>query len=82
MATKANHHFIPQFYLRGFAAGIGRKAKVFTFDSKSKCTFTTLVRNVGSRRHFFRVEAEGVDSNAVEDAMSEFELNSPFICPK
>lgn len=73
MATKANHHFIPQFYLRGFADGIGRKAKVFTFDSETKSTFTTLVRNVGSRRHFFRVEAEGVDPNAVEDAMSEIE---------
>ncbi len=73
MATKANHHFIPQFYMRGFADGVGRKAKVFTFDSKTKTTFTTLVRNVGSRRHFFRVEAEGLDPNAVEDAMSEIE---------
>lgn len=73
LATKANHHFIPQFYLRGFANGIGRKARVFTFDSESKRTFTTQVRNVGSRRHFFRVKAEGVDPNAVEDAMSEIE---------
>lgn len=73
MATKANHHFIPQFYLRGFADGIGRKAKVFTFDSEIRSTFTTLVRNVGSRRHFFRVEAEGVDPNAIEDAMSNVE---------
>lgn len=73
LATKANHHFIPQFYLRGFADGIGRKARVFTFDSGTKSSFTTLVRNVGSRRHFFRVEANGVDPNAVEDAMSEIE---------
>lgn len=73
METKANHHFVPQFYLRGFADGIGRKAKVFTFDSETKSSFTTLVRNVGSRRHFFRVEADGFDPNAVEDAMSEIE---------
>ncbi|GAB5433169.1 MAG: DUF4238 domain-containing protein [Epibacterium sp.] len=73
MATKANHHFIPQFYLRGFADGVGRKARVFTFDSDTKSIFKTLVRNVGSRRHFFRVEADGVDPNYVEDAMAEIE---------
>lgn len=73
MATKANHHFIPQFYLRGFADGIGRKAKVFTFDRETRSNFTTLVRNVGSRRHFFRVEIDGVDPNAIEDAMAEIE---------
>ena len=73
MATKANHHFIPQFYLRGFADGVGRKAKVFTFDSDTKTAFVTLVRNVGSRRHFFRIEADGVDPNALEDAMAEIE---------
>ncbi|ATG36683.1 hypothetical protein PhaeoP23_02573 [Phaeobacter piscinae] len=73
MATKANHHFIPQFYLRGFADGVGRKARVFTFDSETRTTFKTLVRNVGSRRHFFRVEADGVDPNYVEDAMAKIE---------
>ncbi|WP_420586539.1 DUF4238 domain-containing protein [Ruegeria sp.] len=73
MATKANHHFIPQFYLRGFSDGVGRKAKVFTFDSDTKTAFVTLVRNVGSRRHFFRIEADGVDPNAIEDAMAVIE---------
>lgn len=73
MATKANHHFVPQFYLRGFADGVGRKAKVFTFDSDTKSTFTTLVRNVGSKRHFNRVEVDGVDPNAVEDGIAEIE---------
>lgn len=73
MATKANHHFIPQYYLRGFADGVGRKAKVFTFDRDTKTAFVTLVRNVGSRRHFFRIEADGIDPNALEDAMAEIE---------
>ena len=73
MASKANHHFIPQFYLRGFADGVGRKARVFTVDNQNKSTFTTLVRNVGSKRHFNRVEIDGVDPNAVEDAMAEVE---------
>ncbi|NUB43861.1 DUF4238 domain-containing protein [Fertoebacter nigrum] len=73
MATKANHHYIPQFYLRGFSAGIGRQAQVFVFDSDTKKSFTTLVRNIGSRRHFNRVEAHGVGPNHIEDAMSKIE---------
>lgn len=73
MAVKANHHYVPQFYLRGFATGVGRKARVFTFDSDTREAFTTLVRNVGSKRHFNRVEAEGHDPNFLENALSEIE---------
>lgn len=73
MGSKANHHFIPQFYLRGFADGVGSQARLFTFDSETRKSFTTRVRNVGSRRYFNRVEAEGIDPDAIEDAMAEIE---------
>lgn len=73
MATKANHHYVPQFYLRGFAEGAGRQAKIFAFDAEQKNSFTTLVRNVGSKRHFFRIEVDGHDPNTLEDAMAEIE---------
>jgi len=73
MATKANHHFIPQLYLRGFANGTKRQAKVFVFDQNNKKSFTTLVRNVGSKRHFNRVIVEGMDPNALEDCYAEIE---------
>lgn len=76
MAEKANHHFIPQFYLRGFSPpGDRRKAQVFVFDKHTKKTFRTLVRNVGSRRHFFRINAEGFDPNHIEDGMAEIETD-------
>lgn len=73
MATKANHHYIPQFYLRGFSAGVGRQAQVFAFDKDTKKSFTTLVRNIGSKRHFNRVDAHGVGPDHIEDAMAEIE---------
>jgi len=74
MADKANHHFIPQFYLRNFGSGGDkRKAKVFCFDQSTYKAFETLVRNVGSRRHFFRIDVEGFDPNHVEDGMAEIE---------
>ncbi|CDZ67920.1 YbcA protein [Neorhizobium galegae bv. orientalis] len=74
MSDTTNHHFIPQFYLRNFSEGCDRrKAKVFTFDQSTLKSFATLVRNVGSRRNFFRIEAEGFDPNHVEDGMAAIE---------
>lgn len=74
MSETVNHHFIPQFYLRGFSdAGDKRKAQVFVFDQSTKKSFRTLVRNIGARRNFFRIEAEGFDPNHVEDGMAEIE---------
>ena len=74
MAEKANHHFIPQFYLRDFSGGgESRKAKVFCVDTETGKSFTTQVRNVGSRRHFFRVDLDGYDPNHIEDEMSKIE---------
>lgn len=46
---------------------------MFVFDKETKKSFTTLVRNIGSKRHFNRVEAHGVGSDHIEDAMAEIE---------
>lgn len=73
MASKINHHFIPQFYLRNFADGTGRQARLFTFDYESKRNFTTRVRNVGSKRYFNRVLLDGVDPDIIEDETAKFE---------
>ncbi len=74
MAEKVNHHFIPQFYLRNFSGSFDkRKAKVFCYDQSTQKTFETLVRNVGSRRHFFRIDIEGFDPNYIENGMADIE---------
>ena len=80
MAEKSNHHYVPQLYLRNFADGLSRKARVFTFDSSSNQAFKTSVRNVASKRHFNRVEIEGVDPNYLEDGLAEMESElAPFL---
>lgn len=74
MSDTVNHHFIPQFYLRGFSNAVDRrKAQVFVFDQSTRKTFTTLVRNIGARRNFFRIDVEGYDPNHVEDEMAKIE---------
>lgn len=80
VGAKSNHHYIPQFYLRAFADGYKRKAKVYAIDLEQKKSFKTLVRNVGSRRHFNRVEIDGVCPNFVEDVTAEIEaLIAPHV---
>jgi hypothetical protein len=75
MAEAHNHHFVPQGYLRGFADGIGRKARVFTVDLAEGKSFTTLVRNIAASRDFNKVEVEGLDPNAIEQAYGVVEGN-------
>lgn len=80
MAEKANHHYVPQLYLRKFADGVGRRARVFTYDSFTNRAFKTLVRNVASKRHFNRVEIDGVDPNYLEDGLAKMEGEmAPFL---
>lgn len=73
MGAKANHHYVPQFYLRNFADGVGRQARVVFFDEETRRLEHTLVRNVGSKRYFNRVEAEGQDPDYLENALAKLE---------
>lgn len=73
MGAKANHHYVPQFYLRNFAEGVGRQARVVFFDNDTHHLGQTLVRNVGSQRYFNRIEADGKDPDYLEDALAKLE---------
>ena len=47
MAQKANHHIVPQFYLRSFAEqGLDRRARITAFDSDTG----EFLRNLGPER--------------------------------
>lgn len=73
MSEPVNHHFIPQFYLRNFAEGNGRKAQLFTFDKKTHKSMKPKVRNVGSQRHFNRIDYPNFDPNFFEKAVADME---------
>jgi hypothetical protein len=69
-AEPRRQHFVPQFYLRGFA---GEKDSLFVVDRPSEKTFRTDPKNVAAERDFNRVDVQGMDPNAVEKALGEFE---------
>lgn len=71
--TARNHHYLSQFYLKGFTDGRSKKSKLAVLDCAEAKSFETKPRNVGSIRDFNRVDVEGVDPNAIEKALSGLE---------
>ncbi|MCW2358842.1 MULTISPECIES: DUF4238 domain-containing protein [Bradyrhizobium] len=64
------HHYVPQFYLRGFT---DEKGQLLVTDRPSEKTFRTDPKNVAAQRDFNAVSIEGVDPQAVEKGLAEFE---------
>ena len=71
--TARHHHYLSQFYLRGFTRGRAKKSKLQVIDVSRRTRFETTPRNVGGLRDFNRIEAEGIDPNILEKDLSRFE---------
>jgi hypothetical protein len=77
LAEAHNHHYVPQGYLRFFADGVGRKARLEVVDLEKLTQFRTLVRNVAAQRDFNRLDdIEGVDPNALEEGYGLLESSA------
>lgn len=68
-----NHHFVPQFYLKGFATRRSKEAPLQVYDLKDKRSFSTRPRNVAAQRDYNRIEVDGVDPNVVETHFAVWE---------
>lgn len=53
--TARNHHYIPQYYLRGFLDPKLKKEQFHVIDRINRRHFPTTPRNVGSQRDFNRI---------------------------
>ena len=73
MSEARHHHYIPQCYLRGFAAGSGKRCRITVANLEAGKFFETNPRNVGGIRDFNRIEIEGFKPDALESMMSNFE---------
>lgn len=74
MPTARRHHYVPQCYLRGFAAN-PKKPKVFVIDGKDHRSFFAATANIAAERDFHRIEVEGIPPDALENAFSGFETD-------
>lgn len=73
MATARQHHYIPQFYLRGFTNSRSKSGKLVVLDAIRRAHYETAVKNVGVERDFNRVEVPGIAPDALETAYAGFE---------
>jgi hypothetical protein len=56
-----NHHYVPQFLLRGFA--FDEKEKVFVFDKLTSKTFPSAIRNVASENGFYNFDGGSAETD-------------------
>lgn len=71
-----NHHFVPQFYLKGFAKLRSKNAQLYACDLSERKRFLTHPRNIAAKRDVNRVDIEGQDPNIVETRLSSIETES------
>jgi hypothetical protein len=64
------HHYVPTMYLRGFT---GAKGQLLAIDQPHDKWFRTSPDNVAEKKNFNRIDVPGMDPNAIEKALSEFE---------
>src|SRR3954466_12437995 len=73
MTTARRHHYVPQFYLRGFSPPRKKVRQVVVFDRNRRAPFQSPIANIAAERDFNQVDVEGLDPNTIETGMSKFE---------
>src|SRR4030042_1947343 len=68
-----HHHYIPQFYLRGFLPTGQKKPVLTVIDLKEQRVFQTGTQVIGGIHDFNRIEAERVLPDSLENSLSFFE---------
>jgi hypothetical protein len=72
--TARRHHFIAQCYLRGFTANRKKQTRqLVVFDKTTRKSFRCATHNVALEKDFNRIDLEGVEPDAFENAMAQFE---------
>src|SRR5271170_51406 len=68
------HHYISQFYLRGFTLD-PRKPSLFAVELTERKDFWTKITRIALETDFHTVETNGELPDVVEEALSKFEGN-------
>lgn len=72
MSKTRNHHYISQFYLRGFTKSGGTKENLSVYDKSQNKHFKSSPRNVASQRDFNRITHD-TNPNIIEDELAKVE---------
>lgn len=69
------HHYISQFYLKGFAENDHEDPLITVIDKIEKREFKTKAKGIAGIRDFNRVEIEGKEPDCIESELAIFEGN-------
>jgi hypothetical protein len=72
-AEARHHHYIPQCYLRNFATGSGKQARISVAALRGSRWFETGPRNIAGVRDFLRINVEGHKPDELETEMAQVE---------
>jgi hypothetical protein len=82
MAQKRRHHYIPQFYLRGFAdpgTPLGQKPWLWVLDVHSGSIAKRTPKNIAVEIGYYAIEtADGKDYETVENELARIEDQAAF----
>lgn len=72
MSQTRNHHYVSQFYLRGFTKNGGTKENLCVYDKFQNKHFKSNPRNIASQRDFNRISHKE-NPNIIEDELAKVE---------
>jgi hypothetical protein len=84
MSEPRRHHYVPEFYLRGFATQAS-PGKVIVYDKEAGKAFGTSVKNAAVKRDYYRIVPpadKDVSPYILEEALSESEHKASKVLPK
>jgi hypothetical protein len=70
------HHYISQFYLKGFGKSGLKNPPITVINLHDKKYFTTTSNNLASIRDFNRINVPDLKADAIESALSDFEYKA------
>ena len=71
--TARNHHYVPQFYLKGFSDPNLQNEQLHVIDKVDRRHFVTNPRNIASQRDFNRINLPDHSINEVEEHLAQIE---------
>ena len=71
--TARRHHYVPQFYLRGFSDPNLQNEQLHVIDKEERRHFVTTPRNIALQRDFNRINIPGYPMDAIERDLAQIE---------
>ena len=68
-----NHHYVPQFYLRGFLDPNRQNEQFHVIDKVDRRHFVTSPRNIAAQRDFNKINIQGHAVDEIESRLAQVE---------